>query len=124
MCLDKSIYVNNYARLAIILRYAVGDMMRKELVKLASFSERTVMEAFLQDIRPGKVVSVTRDCAPCTLGTTSGIMQFFVKEPKHPVIQFHCPIHQTLCARDSCKILDNALKNVTKMLNYINGSNS
>lgn len=129
MCLDESTDINNHARLAIILRYAVGDTMREELVKLASLPERTqgidiynaVMEAFVQqDIRPEKVVSITSDGAPCMLGTTSGFIQFFVKEAKHPVIQFHCLIHQeALCARDSCKILDDVLKDVTKMVNYI-----
>lgn len=129
MCLDESTDINNHARLAIILRYAIGDTMREELVKLASLPERTqgidiynaVMEAFLQqDIRSEKVVSITSDGAPCMLGTTSGFIQFFVKEAKHPVILFHCLIHQeALCARDSCKILDDVLKDVTKMVNYI-----
>ena len=129
MCLDESTDINNHARLAIILRYAIGDTMREELIKLASLPERTqgidiynaVMEAFLQqDIRSEKVVSITSDGAPCMLGTTSGFIQFFVKEAKHPVILFHCLIHQeALCARDSCKILDDVLKDVTKMVNYI-----
>ncbi|MEE6512968.1 hypothetical protein FKM82_020363 [Ascaphus truei] len=103
MCLDESTDINNHARLAVILRYAVGDTMREELMKLVSLPGRTqgidiynaVMEAFLsQDIRPEKVVSVTSDGAPSMVGLTSGFIQFFVKEAKHPVIQFHCIIHQ------------------------------
>ncbi|KAF7254556.1 General transcription factor II-I repeat domain-containing protein 2A [Varanus komodoensis] len=93
MCLDESTDINNHARLAVILRYAVGDIMREELVKLMSLPGRTqgidiynaVMEAFLsQDIGPEKVVSITRDGAPCMVGTTSGFITFFVKEAKHP----------------------------------------
>ncbi|XP_035216701.1 protein ZBED8-like [Stegodyphus dumicola] len=134
MCLDESTDINNHAKLVIILRYAVSDTMREELVKLASFPERTqgidiynaVVEAFLQQgIRPEKVVSITTDGASCMLGTASGFIQFFVKESKHPVIQFHCLIHPgALCARKSFKILDDILKDVTKMVNYINGSSS
>lgn len=129
MCLDESTDINNHARLAVILRYAVGDTMREELMKLLSLPGRTqgidiynaVMEAFVsQDIRPEKVVSVTSDGAPSMVGVTSGFIQFFVKEAKHPVIQFHCIIHQeALCAKESSKILDDILKDVTKMVNYI-----
>ncbi|MEE6518924.1 hypothetical protein FKM82_030246 [Ascaphus truei] len=129
MCLDESTDINNHARLAVILRYGVGDTMREELMKLVSLPGRTqgidiynaVMGAFLsQDIRPEKVVSVTSDGAPSMVGVTSGFIQFFVKEAKHPVIQFHCIIHQeALCAKESSKKLDDILKDVTKMVNYI-----
>ncbi|XP_012928620.1 protein FAM200A-like isoform X1 [Heterocephalus glaber] len=129
MCLDESADINNHATLAIILRYAVGDIMREELVKLVSLRGRTqgvdiynaVMEAFLsQDIRPEKVVSITSDGEPCMVGATSGFIQFFVKEAKHPVIQFHCIIHQeALCGKESSKKLDDILKDVSKMVNYI-----
>ncbi|XP_026538860.1 general transcription factor II-I repeat domain-containing protein 2A-like [Notechis scutatus] len=129
MCLDESTDINNHARLAVILRYAVGDIMREELVKLVSLPEGTqgidiynaVMEAFLsRDIRPEKVVSISSDGAPSMVGATSGFVQFFVKEIKHQVIQFHCILHQAaLCARESSKKFDDVLKDVTKMVNYI-----
>ncbi|XP_013000519.1 protein FAM200A isoform X1 [Cavia porcellus] len=129
MCLDESTDLNNHVSLAVILRYAVGDMMREELVKLASLPGRiqgidiynAVMEAFLsQNLRPEKVVSITSDGAPCMVGTTSGFIQFFVKEAKHPVIQFHCIIHQeALYGRESNKKLDDILKDISKMVNYI-----
>ncbi|XP_076330618.1 zinc finger BED domain-containing protein 5-like [Tachypleus tridentatus] len=73
MCLDESTDINNRARLAVILRYAVGDSMREELVKLISLPGRTqgvdiynaVMECFLtQSIKPEKTVSITSDGAP------------------------------------------------------------
>lgn len=77
LCLYETTDINNRGRLAVILRYAVGDIMREELVKLVSLPGRTqgihvynaVMEAFLsQDIRPEKVVSVTSDGAPYVVG--------------------------------------------------------
>ncbi|XP_005409605.1 PREDICTED: general transcription factor II-I repeat domain-containing protein 2A-like [Chinchilla lanigera] len=129
MCLYESTDRNSHARLAVILRYAVGDIMREELVKLVSLPGRTqgidvynaVMEAFLsQGLRPEKVVSVTSDGAPYVVGATSGFIQFFVKEAKHPVIPFHCVVHQeALCAGGSSRKLDDILRDVTKMVNYI-----
>ncbi|XP_039196835.1 general transcription factor II-I repeat domain-containing protein 2A-like [Crotalus tigris] len=129
MCLDESTDINDHARLAVILRYAVGDIMREQLVKLVSLPERTqgidiynaVMEAFLShDLRPEKVVSITSDGAPSMVGATSGFIQFFVKETKHQVIQFHCIIHQeALYARESSKKFDDVLRDVTKMMNYV-----
>lgn len=129
MCLDESTDITNHARLALILRYATGDIMREELVKLLSLPGRTqgidihnaVMEAFSSlDISPEKVVSVTSDGAPSMVGTTSGFIHFFAKEAKHPLIQFHCIIHQeALCAKESSKKLDDVLKDVTKMVNFI-----
>ena len=79
------------------------------------------MEAFLSnDIRPEKVVSITSDGAPSMVGTTSGFIQLFIKEVKHQIIQFHCIIHQqALCAKDSSRKLDDILKDVTKMVNFI-----
>ncbi|XP_010604765.1 general transcription factor II-I repeat domain-containing protein 2A-like [Fukomys damarensis] len=129
VCLCKGTDRSDHVRLAVILRYAVGDTMRQELVNLVSLPGRTrgvdiydaVMEAFLShDIRPEKVVSVTSDGAPCVVGATSGFLQLFVKEAKHPVIHFPCIIHQeALCTRGSSRTLDGILKDVTKMVNYI-----
>jgi len=80
-----------------------------------------VMEAFVsQGISPEKVVSVTSDGAPSVVGATFGFAQFFVKETKRQVIQFHCIIHQeALCAKESSKKIDNVIREVTKMVNYI-----
>ena len=41
MCLDESSDIDNYARLAVILLYAVGDTMKEELLKLFSLPGRT-----------------------------------------------------------------------------------
>ncbi|XP_076324223.1 general transcription factor II-I repeat domain-containing protein 2A-like [Tachypleus tridentatus] len=128
MCLDESTDINNHARLAVILRYAVGDSMREELVKLISLPGRTqgvdiynaVMECFLtQSIKHEKTVSITSDGAPCMVGSTSGFIKLFENKIIHQVIQFHCIIHQALCAKESSKKLDDILKDVTKMVNYI-----
>ena len=129
MCLGESTDVNHHATLAVILRYAVGDIMREELVKLVSLPQRTqgidiynpVMEAFVsQGISPEKVVSVASDGAPCIVGATSGFVQFFVKETKHQVIQFLCITHQeALCAKEGSKKFGNVLRDVARMVNYI-----
>ncbi|XP_070599696.1 general transcription factor II-I repeat domain-containing protein 2A-like [Erythrolamprus reginae] len=129
MCLDERRDINNHARLAVILRYAVGDTMREELVKLVSLPEKTqgidiynaVMEAFLsQDIRPEKVVSITSDGAPSMVEATSGFIQLFAKETKHQVIQFHCIIHQeAFFTKESRNFFEDVLKDVTKMVNCI-----
>lgn len=73
-----------------------------------------------EDIRPEKVILITNDGAPCMLGSTSDFIQFFVKEAKHPFIRFHCTTYQeALCARESSQKLDDILKYITKMVNYI-----
>ena len=92
MCFDQSTNVNDHARLAAILHYAAGDVMREELVKLRSLPRKTqginihnaVIETFLpNDIRSKKVVSITSDGALSMLGTSSGFIQLFNKEAKH-----------------------------------------
>ncbi|MBN3284796.1 GTD2B protein, partial [Polyodon spathula] len=129
LCLDESTDVSNHARLAVIMRYAAGENMREELVKLLPLSGRTtgndifnaVRGAFLaENISLEKVVSVTTDGAPSMVGATSGFIQYLVQEAKHPVVQFHCLIHQeALSARDSSNKLHDILKIVTKIVNYI-----
>lgn len=81
--LVESTDINNNASLAVILLYAIGDIITEELVKLVSLPGRTqgidiyntVMETFLsQDIRPEKVVLITSDRASGTVvGTISGV---------------------------------------------------
>ena len=70
MASNESTDINNHARLAVILCYAVADIMRQELVKRLSLPGRNqgrevynaVLEASLsQDIRAEKIVSVTSD---------------------------------------------------------------
>ena len=48
MCLDESTDVNNHARLAVYLRYAVDDVMREELVKLCSLPKKNTWNAYPQ----------------------------------------------------------------------------
>ena len=129
MCLDESTDINNHARLAIILRYAAGGAMRKELLKLVSLPERTqgvdiynaVMECLTtQSVTPAKIVSITTDGAPSMVGPTSGFLKLFANEIKRQVVRFHCIIHQeALCAKDSTRKLEDVLKDVTKIVNYI-----
>ena len=127
MCLDESTDINNHARLAVILRFAAGNTMREELVKLITLPGRTqgvdiynaVMECFLtQNIEPAKIVSIITDGVPCMVGSTSGFIKLFVNEIKHQVIQFHCIIHQeAFCEKESSKQFEDVLQDVTKMVN-------
>ena len=129
MCLDESTDINNYARLAIILRYAAGDAMREELLKLVSLPERTqgvdiynaVMECLTtQSVIPAEIFSITTDGALSMVGPTSGFVKLFANEIKRQVVRFHCIIHQeALCAKDSTRKLEDVLKDVTKIVNYI-----
>ena len=129
MCLDESTDINNHARLAIILHYAAGDTMREELLKLVSLPERTqgvdiynaVMECLTtRSVTPAKIVSIITDGAPSMVGPTSGFVKLFANEIKLQVVRFHCIIHQeALCAKDSTRKLEDVLKDVTKIVNYI-----
>ena len=91
MCLNESTVINDRARLAIILRYAAGDAMREELLKLVSLLERThgvdiynsVMECLTtQCLTTAKIVSITTDRAPSVVGPTSSFAKLFANEIK------------------------------------------
>ena len=54
------------------------------------------------------------------VGPTSGFVKLFANEIKHQVVRFHCIIYQeALCAKDSTRKLEDVLKDVTKIVNYI-----
>ena len=62
MCFDESTDVNNNTTPVVILRYAVGDTMKEELVILLSLHERildidnSVMKTFLtQNLGDGRI---------------------------------------------------------------------
>ena len=79
--------MNDHARPAVFLRYAAGNVMRKELVKLCFLPKRTqeidihntVRKGFLSnDIRSEKVVSITSDGAPSMVGTLSRLYSYLL----------------------------------------------
>ena len=53
-----------------------------------------------------RVVSVTTDGAPSMTVEKAGFVSLFTKEVGHPVISFHCIIHEeALCAKAGLKEL-------------------
>ena len=73
-----------------------------------------------QSVTPAKIVSITTDGAPSMVGLTSGFVKLIANEIKRQVVWFHCIIHlKALCAKDSTRKLEDVLKDVTKVVNYI-----
>lgn len=66
------------------------------------------------------IVSITTDGAPNMVGKHNGFIKLFSNEISHPIINFHCIIHQeALCAKDSMKSLQKVMETVTKIVNFI-----
>jgi hypothetical protein len=55
------------------------------------------------------------------IGKDHSFVNLFLKKIGHPLIGFHCIIHQeALCAKDGLMQYENILKLVTKIVNFIN----
>ncbi|XP_060865082.1 general transcription factor II-I repeat domain-containing protein 2A-like [Metopolophium dirhodum] len=129
ICLDESTDVTSQARLAVFVRFSSVNIMREELVKLMTISTKTtgqeIMNVVLKEfanlkININNIVSITTDGAPNMVGKHNGFVQLFSKEISHPLIRFHCLIHQeALCAKDSLPSLQNVMEVVTKVVNFI-----
>jgi hypothetical protein len=130
ICIDESTDLTSSARLSIISRFCINDEVREELIKLASIPAKTTGENIcevvvnvLEDIglNLSKIVSVTTDGTPCMIGKDRGFVNLLSKKIGHPLIGFHCIIHQeALCAKDGLMQYENILKLVTKIVNFIN----
>lgn len=129
ICLDESTDVTSCARLAIIARYPKGNEMREELIKLASLSgtttgaevcQKVVDELKNANLDVNKIVSVTTDGAPSMTGKDAGFVNLFTRRVGHPLIAFHCIVHQeALCAKSGLKEFEDVMKIVTKIVNFI-----
>ncbi|KAL4153158.1 hypothetical protein QTP88_000991 [Uroleucon formosanum] len=130
ICLDESTDVTSQAQLAVFVRFSSVNIMREELIKLMTISTKTtgqdIMNVVLKEfanlkINMNNIVSITTDGAPNMVGKHNGFVQLFSKEISHPLISFHCLIHQeALCAKeDSLKSLQNVMEVVTKVVNFI-----
>ncbi|KAG9486982.1 hypothetical protein GDO78_007052 [Eleutherodactylus coqui] len=107
--LDETTNVTSHAQLAIIGRYSDGLTMREELIKLVSVPTSTsgseIYKVVIQTFRDlsidiSKVVSVTTDGAPNMVGKKVGFVTLFTEAIGHPIVPFHCIIHQeALCAK-------------------------
>nr|XP_045590295.1 protein ZBED8-like [Procambarus clarkii] len=101
------------------------------MVALVSLPERTtgaeicktvVNEFSTRQIDISKVVSVTTDGAPNMTGEKARFVNLFAKSVGHPLIGFHCIIHEeALCAKAGLKELQEVMQTVTKVVNYICG---
>jgi len=68
-----------------------------------------------------KIVSVTTDGAPSMTGKDAGFVNLFTKHVGHPLVAFHCIVHQeALCEKSSLKELEDVIKIVKKKIaNFI-----
>ena len=73
-----------------------------------------------RNIDMSKIVSVTTDGAPNMVGRNVGFVTLFTEVVGHPILPFHCIIHQkVLCAKVGLKELNDVLSIVTKVVNLI-----
>lgn len=129
LCLDESTDISGSARLAIFIRFCVGDYIKEELVGIASLETTTkgtdickavVNELTEKEINLNKIVSITTDGARSMIGKENGFLNLFTKQIGHPVLGFHCIIHQqVLCAKTSFRSLEHIMMLVTKVVNFI-----
>ena len=129
ICLDETTDIKSSARLAIFARFSNGNEMREELLKLANVPERTrgtdvcdivVNELKKLNINLKKIISVTTDGAPNMTGASIGFVKLFEKHVGHPIIGFHCIIHQQmLCSKVGTSDLKELSEQVNKIINFI-----
>lgn len=102
-CFDESTDVTSSARLAIITQFCRGDEICKELVNLVTLPEHAtgaeICKAIVnklsnQQIDLSKIVSVTPDGVPSITGREAGFVNLFAKYVGHPLVAFHCIIHE------------------------------
>ncbi|KAI8788966.1 SCAN domain-containing protein 3 [Biomphalaria glabrata] len=127
---DESTDVTSSARLAIIAKYSKGNEIHEELIKLATLPTTTtgadICQTVVSELRNAgvdlkkKIVSVTTDGAPGMTGKDAGFVTLFTGHVGHPLITFHCIVHQqALCSKNGLKELENIMKCVTKTVNFI-----
>lgn len=67
-----------------------------------------------------KIVSITTDGAPNMVGKNVGFLKLFMEAIRHPLVPFHCIIHQeVLCANSGFSELNDLMSVVTKIVNFI-----
>ncbi|KAG7171957.1 ZBED8-like 1, partial [Homarus americanus] len=114
--LDESTDVISSARLAIIARFCRGDETCEELVNLVTLHELTTGAEICKAVK----VSVTIDGAPSMIGREAGFVNLFEKYVGHPLVAFHCNVHQeALCAKADLKELEKSLFSV---MNFVNSN--
>jgi hypothetical protein len=125
--LDETTDVTSKARLAILARFSDGISMREELIKLVSLTVGTTGQEIFDivyktfndmNIDTTKIVSITTDGAPNIVGKNLGFVKLFKDNIGHPIIPFHCMIHQeVLCVKFGFAELNEIMTTVTKVKN-------
>ena len=128
LALDESVDVNDIPRLAVMARYC-DTTVREELCCLQPMPDTTkgedvataIMQHFEErgvDMR--KVFAVTTDGAPSMVGKQKGAVKLIEEKVGHPVMKFHCIIHQeNLCAKMSKTDFNDVMATVAKVINFL-----
>ncbi|XP_068204693.1 protein FAM200A-like [Palaemon carinicauda] len=107
ICLDETTEITSSARLAIFARYYSGHKMYEELLSLENLYSNTtgkdirdILVNMLRECNRYIKNSVTTDGAPNMIGSHVGFVKLFTEVVGHPILPFHCIIHQeVLCAK-------------------------
>ena len=129
LALDESVDVNDIPRLAVMARYCDTTTVREELCCLQPMPDTTRGEDVARvitrhfeergvDMR--KVFAVTTDGAPSMVGKQKGAVKLIEEKVGHPVMKFHCIIHQeNLCAKMSNTDFNDVMATVAKVINFL-----
>jgi hypothetical protein len=91
----------------------------------AEICKAVVNELTNRQLDLSKIISVTTDAAPSMVGREAGFVTLFTKYVGHPPIGFHCIVHEeALCAKAGLKKLEEVMKIVTKIVNFISAKAS
>jgi len=129
VALDKSVDVNDVARLAIVVWCCDSDHLYEELCCLIPLGGTVkgvnIITAFVsyfenQNININKIFCVTTDAAPAMVGKNKGFVKLLQDHIGRQVLSFHCIIHQeSLCAKMSSLCLNFVMGTVIKIVNFI-----
>ena len=128
--LDESTDVSSYAQLIVYVRYIHNSYFKDELLCCHALNSTTrgidvfcTVNSFFEaeGINWSKVKAVCTDGAPSMPGRNSGFQALVKVSPD--VIANHCMIHrEALAAKTLLDPLNNVLKDVVKVVNYVKSS--
>ena len=128
VALDESVDINDIPRLAIIAPYCSDDNVQEELCCLSLMYGSTkgadILEKFINHFEKGqidikKIFAVTTDGAAAMVGRDRGFVTLIEEKIGHPVMKFHCIIHQeSLCAKIPNSNLASVIATTIKIVNF------
>ena len=127
--LDESCDIQDKPQLAIFARFILNDcMIKKKLLNIVLLKDRTrgidvekaMMAAIAKANLPiAKLTAIITDGAPAMIGSVNGLVGVCKADQTFPKFwNFHCIIHREQLVSKSLK-LDNAMKTVIEIVNYI-----